>query len=583
MALLNRSGYTSRTVRAPAFPRLSAGLRFFALLGGLLVGLAGCDSWQGHTGPRSEVVAPTPAAPVEPPKPPYEEISLASQSRRIPVIMYHDVVAERTARSQWFDCSAAEFQEQMALIASRGYVPISIQDLYDHLTGKREAPESAIVITFDDNYQGFYDHAWPVLKQYGFPSAVFVHTGFVGKAEGEHPKMTWDTLRELMKDPLFTVGSHTITHPDDISQLDPTTQEVELRDSKAELEQQLGKTIDCLAYPNGKNDEAVQALSKALGYKMAFSIENGLAEESPSIMAVHRYVHTRLEKAMEDRDRARLGGAGQIFRGPMSGGPITYVKQDFNGVKMSLISGGSPESVASDTREGVKEFVARTGAQAGINGTFFAMAAIKSTDNRLVGPCKTHDQSAVLGDEEQSRWPKLRNRPVMMWDGKEIAIVPYQPETMRYDSAFRDFMPDVTDVFMGGVWLVHQGVPLTRDGQSTFGSKDIQDARRRAFIGVDANGQIVLGASHESVSSEKLAIAAAEAGLMEAMLLDSGFSTSLVIGESILASGHSTPTTPSRPVPHAIVLRGALTPEAESLAKQEALPAPREPRRRRRN
>ncbi len=500
--------------------------------------------------------------------------------------MYHDVIPERTRTSQWFDCSVKEFTEQMEMLQAQGAVPISIQDLHDHLTSGKEVPETAVVLTFDDNYQGFYDNAWPILKQYGFPAAVFVHTGFVGKQDGEHPKMTYETLKELVKDPLFTVGSHTITHPDDLSKLDPFEQEKELRDSKEELERELGVKVDYLAYPNGKNDQTTQELTKSVGYKMAFSIENGLAEESPSLFCVNRYVHTRIEKALEDRTKALTGGALGIFQAPMSTAPITLRIEEIEDVKLVLMTGGTPETVTSETREGVLEFIQRTGAQAGINGTFFAMAAIKSTDNRLVGPCKTHDQPEVVGDEEKLRWEKLRNRPVMMWGPSGMAILPFQAETMRTDAAFRDFMPDVTDVFMGGVWLVHAGVARERDDMNVYGASDIQDARRRAAIGVDASGNMVYAASKGSVSSAKFAKALAAAGVLEAILLDSGFSTSLVFDTSILASGHSTASTPSRPVPHAIVIRGTLDPVSQDLAKanelkQVAESAPKKRRRRR--
>jgi peptidoglycan/xylan/chitin deacetylase (PgdA/CDA1 family) len=546
--------------------------KLWLLLSVFAVATNGCHLFSGHAGPpkyeKPDVQLQTSA---EPNIQPYYDISIKSQDRRIPVIMYHDVVPERTARSQWFDCSAAEFEEQMQKIAAEGYTPISITDLYLHLTAGKEVPERSIVLTFDDNYQGFYENAWPILKKYSFPAAMFVHTGFVGNSTGDHPKMTYDTLRELVKDPLFTVGSHTITHPDDLSQLASFEQERELSESKAELEQQLGLTVDFLAYPNGKSNEATQELSRAAGYKMSFSIDNGLAEESPSIMCVSRYIHTRLEKALEDRERAVNGGALGIYRGTINPGPVQLQLEKVEGVRLAMIKGGAPETVMSDTREGVKDFVARTGAQAGINGTFFAMAAIASTDNRLVGPCKTRDQSVVYGDEEKSRWPKLRNRPVVMWGPTGFAIVPFQPETMRSDSAFRDFMPDVSDVFMGGVWLVHEGVPLSREAQNTYGSSDIQDARRRAAIGLDMDGNFVMVASKGSVSSAKLAEALAIAGLREAVLLDSGFSTSLVLEDKVLASGHSTASTPSRPVPHAIVVRGEVDPESSELARANEL------------
>lgn len=535
-----------------------------------LVALAGCQSPSGKPFVAKPPV--TSDVPVEPERLPFTQISMRAQDRRIPVIMYHDVIVKRDRNSQWFDCSVDEFREQMEFLRLQGAVPISVQDLYDHLTNGKEVPETAVVLTFDDNYQGVYDNAYPVLKEYGYPFCVFVHTAFVGKTEGLHPKMSYATLNELLTDATVSVGSHTVTHPDDLSKLDVPTQEQELQISKQELEQNLSRKIDFLAYPNGKNDAITQGLAEAAGYKMSFSIVNGLAEESPSIQCVSRYVHTRLEKAWEDRQRALDGGGGGAIRLPLkSDGNISLKIEEFAGVRLAMITGGTPETATSETRESVLQFIQRTGAQAGINGTFFAMAAIKSTDNRLVGPCKTPDMPEVIGDSETTRWEKLRNRPVVLWSKDEIAFVPFQPETMKTDAPFKDFMPEVTNVFMGGAWLVRGGVPLDREKLRIFGSRDVMDARRRAALGVNLEGQIVCAATRESASSAQFATALAEAGISNAVLLDSGFSTSLVFGEKIIASGHSTASEPSRPVPHVILLRGMLDEASQTLAQQNEL------------
>ena len=501
--------------------------------------------------------------------------------------MYHDAIQERRRDSEWFDVSRDEFDAQMKLIQEKGLVPISVKDLYEDLIGKKDAPAGAIVLTFDDNYQGFYDVALPILRQYNFPAMMFVHTGFVGRKEGKHPKMSWDTLKEIIKEPLISIGSHTVHHPDDITTLTSTDQQDELVNSKAELEKQLGIPIDFLAYPDGKNDEAVQALSKAAGYKLAFTIVNGPAEESPNIFAVNRYVHTRIEKAIEDCTRSVDGGALGVYSGPVTDGPVSYREVSDTGVTVALVEGGKPETVTSDTREGVLDFVHRTGAVAGINGTFFSMAAIASTDNKLIGPCKTPDMALVVPDLEQQRWEKLLNRPIIMWGPTTLSIFPFIPASMANDEVFKAFMPDVTDVFMGGAWMVHGGIPRTREQMDTFASKDINDARRRAFIGLSSEGKIVLGASKESCSTAQLATAAAAAGISEAVLLDSGFSTSLVFGEKIMASGHSTASQPSRPVPHAIVLKGTLDPASVELVHSiapagSAASADDKPKRRRR-
>jgi biofilm PGA synthesis lipoprotein PgaB len=498
------------------------------------------------------------------------DICFKSLDQRVPVIMYHDVVKRRGRGTVWFDATVDEFTDQMAEIQSRGYTPVSLDQLHDHLIKGIDLPPKAIVITFDDNYQGFYDYAWPILKEKNFPAAMFVHTGYVGKTTGR-AHMSWGTLKKLCEEPLFTVGSHTITHPD-LTTLTPEEVEQELTQSKADLEQHLGRTINYFAYPDGKNNADVQAAVKNAGYTMAVSMENGPAEQSPNIECVDRYVQTRLTRAMDDADLARLGSIGE-FSGPIKDGPVAYREQVIDGKGLAIVTGGTPVSVTSDTREGVLDFMKRTpGAVAGINGTFFDMAAIEATDNKLVGPCKTADGAAVIPDVEPWRWPKIRNRPVIMWGPTQAAIVSYDPPLMNDDSAYRQFMPDLTDAFLGGAWLVHAGKAIPADQMEIFASKDIEDPRRRAGFGFMPDGTVFAAAAKDSVSSSQFAEMLVQAGAQEAILLDSGFSTSLVYGDKVMASGHSTKTTPSRPVPHAIVFKGTLDPASQAVAAA-AIPA----------
>jgi peptidoglycan/xylan/chitin deacetylase (PgdA/CDA1 family) len=529
--------------------------------------MAGCQDDNAQERSAQLYTPPTDAeAPVSPPS---FEICMKSLDQRVPVIMYHDIVEERGPGTVWFDATVKEFSDQMDEIQNRGYQPVSIEQLHDHLTKGTDLPAKAIVLTFDDNYQGFYDYAWPILKQKNFPAAMFVHTKYVGQTTGR-AHMSWDTLKKLCEDPLFTVGSHTVSHPD-LTTIGPEDVDLELTQAKNDLESHLGRTIDYFAYPDGKNNADIQAQVKNDGYTMAFSMENGPAEESPSIECVNRYVQTRLTKAMDDADNARLGSIGE-YVGPLHDAQVAYREQVIDGKTLAMVVGGTPVSVTSDTREGVLDFMKRTGAVAGINGTFFDMAAISSTDNKLVGPCKTADGDAVIPDTEPSRWPKIRNRPVIIWGPTKAAIVPYDPPLMNLDSEYRQFMPDLTDVFLTGAWLVHGGQAISKEQMQIFASSDIEDPRRRAAFGFLADGTAVAAASKDSVPSSDFAKMLAAAGVQEAVLLDSGFSTSLVYGDKVMASGHSTKTTPSRPVPHAIVFKGTLDPASQALAAA-AVPA----------
>ena len=521
------------------------------------------------------------------PEPALKEICFDAQTGRVPILMFHDLIEKRDRKSLWYDCSVEEFTQLMDAIDIDGRTVLSLDQLYEHLTTGKSVPEKSIVLTFDDNYQSFFDLAWPIIQSHKYPVSMFVHTGFVGKQEGR-PKMTWETLKVLVKDPLFTVGGHTINHYEDLKDRDLNTQRDELTLSKNELETNLEVKVNYLAYPNGSNGEDTQILAQEAGYKMAFTIVNTPAEESPNIFAVGRYIHTRLTKSIFDAENAQYGAPTEILRIKWKkDGSVHYMNGKFAGVPLKMVLGGHPSTVMSKTgRQPVKAFVEEGNAVAGINGGFFAMAAIDSADNAMVGPVKTSEMAQMTPDNAPERWGKINNRPLVMWSDNEFALLPYIPAQMTKEEQFQFFMKDYTDCFMGGTWLVHGGQARIAEEQSMFAAKDIQDARRRAFIGITAEGEFVAGTATDSVSSAKLAEAIAEAGVAEAVLIDSGFSTSLVFNDKIKATGHSNKDHPSRPVPHAIVIQGKLdvsTDDAEDLSSATSLEPNKKPSQKKRH
>lgn len=526
---------------------------------------AGCQKGE-HTlevkrGDPSSPSSSTPDTP-GPSQEPYNEISIRAQDARIPVLMFHDVVPKRSKDTVWFDCTSKEFQKIIDWIEENKLTPITLDQLHDHLVGKKPAPPNSIVLTFDDNYQGFFDNAYPLLKEKKFPSAMFVHTDFVGSTKGR-PKMDWSTLKLLVKEGLVTVGSHTLSHPE-LPLLTQVDQQREITESKKILEDKLGIKVDFFAYPDGKNDPISQQLVKDAGYKLAVTIENGPAEESPSIFLVNRYIQTKYEQALDDCKTAFDDAPVAIVEQSLKNAPITYEKGIKSGVDMSFIRGGAPQTRRSPSRQGVLDFMKESQTVAGINGTFFAMAEVQGTSNEMVGPVFTSNEKAWVKDEMPERIAKIHNRPLVVFGPNKIAFVPFC-SSMNSEAPIRDFMPDFTDAFVAGVWLIHQGKPRSEEQMMAFGARDAMQPRHRAFFGTTQDGQIVLGASQDSVSSEKLAEAAADAGVYEAVMMDSGFSTSLVYGDKVIASGHSTPTEPSRPVPHAIVLSGTLAQDPETI------------------
>jgi biofilm PGA synthesis lipoprotein PgaB len=533
----------------------------FAALVALCLFLLGCNVFDP---PPQQTSAPPPQPPpvavVDPNafKPDeFAPLSVRAQASRVPVIMYHDIIAKRGRKSVWFDCTTAEFTAQMDYLQQEGAHPVSLLELHKHLARGDALPENAIVLTFDDNYQGFYDNAYPLLKARNWPAAMFVHTNYVGNKTSDHPKMTWETLQQLDKEGLVTIASHTMSHPDDISKLTTDLQEQELAGSKQALEAKLGHSVPYLAYPDGRQDATTRDLARKAGYTMAFTIDNGPVEESPDVLALNRYIHTRLRKAWEACQAAKTTAAfyEQSFA---EESPVRLEVTEYAGIPIGIVRGGIPSSRRAAVRESVGNFVRETGGVAGINGTFFADARLIGTGCTLIGPSQTTQDTEFQPETDAYRLTRIGNRPIVIWGPKQIAIFPFQPGSMNAPDVFKAYMPDYTDMFLAGAWIVHNGVARTEEELRPCAAGDFQDTRRRAFFGITAKGEVVLGATLTVVSTTKMGEAAAAAGVQEAVLLDSGFSTSLVYDKKIIVTGHTDRNLPSRPVPHAIVVTGTL-------------------------
>ena len=111
------------------------------------------------------------------------------------VLTYHRV--DDPQARPWLDpvlISAAPevFEVQMKYL-SANYQPVSVFDVLEAVERNDQVilPPRAVLVTFDDAYQDFEQHAWPVLKHYQIPVTLFVPTAFP-----DHPEhfFWWDRL-----------------------------------------------------------------------------------------------------------------------------------------------------------------------------------------------------------------------------------------------------------------------------------------------------------------------------------------------------------------------------------------------------
>lgn len=515
--------------------------------------------------PVTPAVSVSPPSTETPPEPIYDANVFAplhpkALASRVTVLMFHDVVLERGKGGVYFDSTVAEFNEILDYFEEQGAHYLSLKDFHEHLVTGKEVPERSVVLTFDDNYQGFYENAWPILKSRSIPSGMFVHTDFVGNKTGSHPKMSWEQLKELDASGLVEIGGHTCSHPGDLKSLPKDVQERELVDSKSILEEKLGHPVPFLAYPVGSADAQTVALAKDAGYTMSFTMRNGPAEESPGVLEIQRTIQTKYKQAFEQALERSKNVPAAVLTTDINNAPITLTSGEFDGISLVFVSGGVPISVRDPDggRKSVGAYVEKHEGKAGMNGTFFVNAALRGTDNAMIGPFLSQNEGTFFEDRDARRLEKLVGRPLIAWNDKRIAVAPFSAEALNSEAGVRQLHSEFTDCFLAGAWIVHNGEARSRSEISTAAASDFNDPRKRAFFGWKSDGTLVFGATQNVITTSAMARGAAAAGLQEAFLMDSGFSTSIVYNGKIMATGHSSESLPSREVPHALVIKGDL-------------------------
>lgn len=91
----------------------------------------------------------------------------------------------------------------------------------------------------------------------------------------------------------FTVGAHTTTHPI-LTRTDAAQAEREIRESRGQLEEITGRTVDAFAYPNGRPhrdyDAAHVAMVRGAGYSAAVTTAWGRADASCDPLQLPRII-----------------------------------------------------------------------------------------------------------------------------------------------------------------------------------------------------------------------------------------------------------------------------------------------------
>jgi peptidoglycan/xylan/chitin deacetylase (PgdA/CDA1 family) len=198
----------------------------------------------------------------------------SDQLQTVPVLCYHRVGPGAGKMT----VSAANFAAQLDWLADNGYHVIRLRDLQEFLAGKRALPRRSVVLTFDDGYESYYKHAYPLLRKHGFPATVFLYSDFVGAGDA----LTWPQMVEMSASGLIDIQSHSKTHANLIERQPAETEasyrariENEARSPREQIERRLKRDVFAFAYPYGDANEFVLDAMTRNQYQLAVTVNYG--------------------------------------------------------------------------------------------------------------------------------------------------------------------------------------------------------------------------------------------------------------------------------------------------------------------
>ena len=210
----------------------------------------------------------------------------------IPVLMYHQIVENRAATpfaNNNMVIDLAPFQQQMNYLRQNGWTTIAPEDLDNWLMFRKNLPDKAVLLTFDDGLLSLQRYAYPLLVQNDFQATSFLITSRI-----KQQALPWNDqafqyvgLKEIREtNDVFSFQHH--THGMHLRR--PVTREPYLTSStteeiKADIELgrfQVSKAFEMrdpniryLAYPFGQFNALSKNAIAASGIRMAFTTQPG--------------------------------------------------------------------------------------------------------------------------------------------------------------------------------------------------------------------------------------------------------------------------------------------------------------------
>lgn len=99
------------------------------------------------------------------------------------ILMYHGISSYKFGFPVWTQLETELFEQQMRFLKDSGYHICRLSEFVNTLKNQETFPRNCIVLTFDDGFLNNYSEAFPILKTYEIPAAIFLTARLIGGDE----------------------------------------------------------------------------------------------------------------------------------------------------------------------------------------------------------------------------------------------------------------------------------------------------------------------------------------------------------------------------------------------------------------
>lgn len=182
------------------------------------------------------------------------------------ILLYHHVSTDTPASTS---VTPAQFRRHMEYLADHNVTVLPLAELLSAVFERQSLPTKVVAITFDDAYDSIYEHAAPILEEFGFAYSIFTAPDVIDQQVPAY--LTWSQLRELQTRSA-AIEAHSLSHgylarPQQNERTAAWHQRMrqEVEGSVARIEAEIKQPVTAFAYPYGEYNQTLQHLIAAQG------------------------------------------------------------------------------------------------------------------------------------------------------------------------------------------------------------------------------------------------------------------------------------------------------------------------------